>query len=68
LILGFILLLIIILKTMTENEIAKEIFDSSYYIHYTLGPGLYEIVYENILAHELTKKRIACSSAKRNQS
>jgi len=41
---------------MTENEIAKEIFDSSYYIHYTLGPGLYEIVYENILAHELTKK------------
>lgn len=41
---------------MTENDIAREIFDSSYHIHYTLGPGLYEIVYENIIAHELTKK------------
>ncbi|MGY6545368.1 GxxExxY protein [Arthrospiribacter ruber] len=44
------------LKSMTENDIAKEIFDSAYHIHYTLGPGLYEIVYENILAHELVKK------------
>ncbi len=41
---------------MTENDIAREIFDSAYHIHYPLGPGLYEIVYENILAHELTKK------------
>jgi GxxExxY protein len=41
---------------MTENEIATQIVDAAYRIHKTLGPGLFEIVYEVTLAHELTKR------------
>jgi|SRR3972149_4444066 len=41
---------------MTENEIAKQVVDASYQIHNKLGPGLFESVYEVILAHELTKR------------
>jgi GxxExxY protein len=40
---------------MTENEIAKEIVESAYKIHTTLGPGLLESVYEAVLAYELAK-------------
>ncbi len=43
---------------MTENEIAKEIVDAAYKIHTTLGPGLFESVYEVTLAHELRKRRL----------
>ena len=38
---------------MTENEIATQIVDAAYKIHTTLGPGLFESVYETILATEL---------------
>ena len=38
---------------MTENEIATHIVDAAYRIHTTLGPGLLESVYEEVLAHEL---------------
>jgi GxxExxY protein len=41
---------------MTENEIAKEIVDAAYKIHITLGPGLFESVYEAVLAYELGKR------------
>jgi GxxExxY protein len=41
---------------MTENEIAKVVVDAAYGIHTRLGPGLFEIVYEVVLAHELTKR------------
>ncbi|SNS66742.1 GxxExxY protein [Belliella buryatensis] len=41
---------------MTENEISKEIINSCYTIHSELGPGLYENIYENILAYELSNK------------
>ena len=41
---------------MTENEIAKIIVDTAYKIHYQLGPGLLESVYEVILAHELSER------------
>lgn len=41
---------------MTEDQIAKEVVNAAYWIHYELGPGLYEAVYENILAYELAKK------------
>jgi len=41
---------------MTENELAKQIVDAAYRIHTTFGPGLFEIVYEVALAHELTKR------------
>jgi GxxExxY protein len=41
---------------MTENEIAKEIVDTAYKIHTTLGPGLFESVYEAVLAYEPGKR------------
>lgn len=39
---------------MTENEISKIVVDACYKIHYELGPGLLESVYEEILFYELT--------------
>jgi GxxExxY protein len=41
---------------LTENEIATQVVDSAYRVHTTLGPGLFEIVYEVALAHELKKR------------
>ncbi len=41
---------------MTENEIGKIVVDAAIAIHKTLGPGLYEIVYETILTYELKKR------------
>lgn len=41
---------------VTENEVAKQIVDSAYRIHTTLGPGLLESVYEVILAYELENR------------
>jgi len=42
-------------NVMTENEISKIIVNSCYQIHTTLGPGLLESVYEEILHSELTE-------------
>ncbi len=41
---------------MTENEIAKEVVDAAYKVHSSLGPGLFESVYEIVLDHELKKR------------
>ena len=41
---------------MHENEISKIIVDASYQIHVTLGPGIFESVYEEILEYELIKR------------
>ncbi|HXG64678.1 MAG TPA: GxxExxY protein [Blastocatellia bacterium] len=41
---------------MTENEIAKQIVDAAYRIHTLLGPGLFESVYETVLASELERR------------
>jgi GxxExxY protein len=41
---------------MTENEIAREIVDSAFRIHTTLGPGLFESVYEAALKFKLEKR------------
>jgi GxxExxY protein len=41
---------------MTENDISKIIVDASIQVHRTLGPGLFESVYEVVLSHELTKR------------
>ena len=38
---------------MTENELAAIVVDTSVHIHQRLGPGLFESVYEAILAYEL---------------
>ena len=40
---------------MTENQIARIIVNTCYNVHVTLGPGLLEYVYEEILFHEFTK-------------
>ncbi|MCU0333397.1 MAG: GxxExxY protein [Ignavibacteriaceae bacterium] len=41
---------------MPENEIAKIVVDCCYKIHTTLGPGLFESVYEKALIYELEKR------------
>ena len=40
---------------MMENELSKIIVNTAYQIHYTLGPGLLESVYEEIMYYELCK-------------
>ena len=42
--------------TLTENEIAKLILDAAFLVHTKLGPGVFESVYEVVLAHELRKQ------------
>ncbi|NIG53166.1 GxxExxY protein [Chitinophaga sp. Cy-1792] len=41
---------------MTENEISKEVVDLCFYLHQKYGPGLFESVYQQLLAYELRKK------------
>ena len=41
---------------MTENEIGKIVVDESIQVHWGMGPGLLEIVYEVTLAHCFEKK------------
>lgn len=41
---------------MPENGVAKDIVDAAYGIHTGLGPGLFESVYEAVLARELEKR------------
>ena len=41
---------------MTENELSRIVVDSAFNIHRDLGPGLFESVYEAIMAYELRKR------------
>ena len=41
---------------MTENKIGKIVVDSAISVHWALGPGLLESVYEIVLAHDLSKR------------
>jgi GxxExxY protein len=43
---------------MTENDLARITVNIIYKIHKSLGPGLFESVYEEILAYELQKAGI----------
>jgi GxxExxY protein len=45
-------------ETTSEEieRVARQIVDSAYKVHTTLGPGLLESVYEVCLAHELEKR------------
>ncbi len=43
---------------MTENELAKLVFECGLQIHKTLGPGLLESSYEECLFYELSKYNI----------
>lgn len=43
---------------MSENEIAKQVVDICFRIHYQYGPGLFESVYEEIFSYEWRKTTI----------
>jgi GxxExxY protein len=43
---------------MTENEIGKVVVEAAIAVHKALGSGLYEIVYEVVLTHELKKNSL----------
>jgi GxxExxY protein len=45
---------------MDENRISKIIVDCCYNIHRTLGPGLLESVYLEVLMYELKKAGLKC--------
>lgn len=42
--------------SMRENEISKKIVDAVYQVHTKLGAGLFESVYETVMAYELQKR------------
>jgi len=42
---------------MTEDDIGRRIVDIAVRIHRELGPGLFESVYETVLAHELGREK-----------
>ena len=43
---------------MEINDITGQIIDASIKVHTSLGPGLFESVYEEVLNYELTKRGI----------
>jgi GxxExxY protein len=43
---------------MTENDIAKHILDAAFRVHTKLGPGVFESVYEVLMAYELRNKSL----------
>ena len=49
---------------MTENEISQITVNTAYQIHYTLGPGLLESVYEEIMFYELCKQGLTVERQK----
>ena len=49
---------------MTENEISYKIRGVLFEIYNSLGPGLFESVYEEILCHELSRKNICFTRQK----
>lgn len=42
------------MRDLTHNDISTSVLDCCFKIHRTLGPGLFESVYESILCQELT--------------
>jgi GxxExxY protein len=44
---------------MTENELAKIVFECGLKVHKTLGPGLLESAYEECLYFELVKQKLS---------
>lgn len=47
---------------MTENEISKIVVDTAIQVHRSLGPGLFESVYERIMAYELEKRSLSVAT------
>ena len=46
------------LALMIENKLSGAIVDASHEVHYALGPGLLESVYEEALAYELRQRKL----------
>jgi GxxExxY protein len=51
-------------KNMTENELAKVVFEKGLKVHRTLGPGLLESSYEECLFYELRKSGLEVEKQK----
>jgi len=49
---------------ITENEIAKKVFECALKVHRTLGPGLLESAYEECLYYELLKSNLKVEKQK----
>jgi GxxExxY protein len=49
---------------MTENEIAKIVFEAGLKVHKALGPGLLESAYEECLYYELIKTGVSVEKQK----
>ena len=49
---------------MKINELTSIVIEESIYIHRSLGPGLFESVYESILAFRLEKRGLNIESQK----
>jgi GxxExxY protein len=49
---------------MTENDLAKIVYEASYRVHCNLGPGLLESAYEECLYYELCKLGIQVEKQK----
>lgn len=47
---------------MRENDLARVVVDVAYQIHRELGPGLLESVYQAVMFHELTKRKLQVTS------
>ena len=49
---------------MSENELARIVFEAGLKIHQTLGPGLLESAYEECLYYELCKSNLVVEKQK----
>ena len=49
------------MENVKENELAEKVLDISFRMHRSLGPGLLESVYEEVLSYELKKMKIQSS-------
>lgn len=43
-------------ESLAANAISGDVLDAAYKIHVALGPGLFESVYETVLAYELQRR------------
>ncbi len=50
------------MENLGENPISRIIVDSAFKVHSSLGPGLFEGVYETCLKHELKKQKLKVES------
>ena len=51
-------------SALKENRIAAQVIDAAFEIHRALGFGIFESVYETLLAYELQKRKVAVERQK----